>query len=192
MGSLSLGRLRSPSQSARTDRAGCGTSWRGRRHSCWLVLRILPGCMAKRLLLRRARPSTAVRAGYRQRRPPSRASSVDDGSSRAIAAAILKAGTRWPVSLAVSGSRGGSARGRRARHAPCRVAVITEGGGGTARAGSRDFSLRSHERGGLAPPDNGAPLSEVARFGPRARARTPLWRSAFAKRSSSLRRALWT
>ena len=156
--------------------------------------------------------SAAVRAGYGQRRPPSRASSGRDGSSPAIAASFfegwtglgrrapgggcpagraagapaavaarlgfrgalacvardgqdgraprrpavfLEGGRAGSFLVAVCGPRSRSARGRRARHAPCRVAVSVNGWGGTARAGYRDFSLPGYVRS----PDNPRGLS---------------------------------
>jgi hypothetical protein len=148
----------------------------------------------------RSCPSAAVRDGYGQRRPPSRASSSQDGSSRTIAAAFLKAGpawdaarlgaavppgatsarqppwpracasdARWPAwhvtaragarhaaqrafleggraglsLVAAGGPRARSARGRRARHAPCRSAVIDESAGAARRVpGAATFRSR--------------------------------------------------
>ena len=169
-------------------------------------------CRSEPDRVQRSGLSTAVRAGYGQRRPPSRTSWGRDGSSRAIAAsffegwtglgrrapgggcpagraagtpaalaarlsfrgalgcvvrdgrdgraprspAVFPEGGRAGLSLvAVCGPRARSARGRRARHAPCRLAVGTVGWGGTARAGCRAFSLPACVRS----PDNPRGLS---------------------------------
>ena len=71
--------------------------------------------------------------------------------------------------LVIPGCR--SARGRRARHAECTSVHLRDGCHRIPRAGFRDCALRSLSLGRSLRPIMG-PLSSVARFGPRARARS--------------------
>ena len=72
-----------------------------------------------------------------------RAMATDGRTPREPSGRLLKAGPRRLVPCGLWSPRSRSARVRRARHAPCWLAQRRDGGGGTARAGSRGCALRS-------------------------------------------------